>query len=528
MGADRDDPVLFPVRGISQRLDNDDPNYQAGVPDIYIALALAYDSLAAPAMSIDASGIASPDYTAMQPRLALSWNEQENGDWIVRLRPGVRSQAGNELTAEDIAWVFRKAYAHETLSSWRWRQVVGVEKVEALDRYTVRYRLRSPYPTFPNWLLPVTPNIVDSTEIRAHATPEDPWGIQWLNSNVAGFGPYALAQMDADHLLFQARDDYWAGRSETARVEVGTAPDRASAIRLLDEKRPVVIVGLDPDEIAHLSKRDDLTLHRVWAGHVSIEVNFTRPPFDNPAVRHALAFATPYDRIIRDGLLGLARPWHSPAKGTSQWGSCGHRHYEENPAKARELLARAGFAQGLKADLHIDRRPDCQRMGEIIADAWRRVGVELTLKDAAGLPAGELPELLLRTDCAHNLSEPIYDIAHDYAAMSQILPAPGGPRGVGTWNPRWEKNDEAIGRFADLLLEPDAGRKRQRFDELQSYLVDFSSSIFLAEVQYATAQNSQVPRSFLTANTRPFHAFQYQNCISDFYLPLRHPTGSNG
>src|SRR5690349_698934 len=123
------EPVLVPLRAVGQKLDNDDPAYVFS-PDLYLALALCYDPLAAPAAARDADGVWEPDFTRMQPRLALAWEEQDNGDWLVRLRPGVRSNHGNELTAADLAWVFDKSYAHSTLGSWRWRDVVGVEKVE--------------------------------------------------------------------------------------------------------------------------------------------------------------------------------------------------------------------------------------------------------------------------------------------------------------------------------------------------------------------------------------------------------------
>jgi ABC-type transport system substrate-binding protein len=511
-------PVIVPVGTIRQRLDNDDPNY-IFAPDLYMNLALAYDSLAAPGVSTGRDGVMEPRYDMMHPRLATAWEEQPNGDWIVRLRPGVRSHAGNELTADDIAWVFDKITAQGVMACWRWREVVGVTQVEVLDRHSLRFHLRSPYPSFPNWLISVSPNMVDAKAIRSHITPDDPWGIEWLNTHTAGFGAYDLTAMGPEQLRFTGRRDYWMGEPEVAAIEVHKVASRAEAIRMLDENRPVILAGLTPDEAVALMKRDDLTVLRTWAGHNSVEIDFTTAPFDDARVRHALAFATPTDRLIAEGLLGQGRPWRSPVKGFSQWYSGASWHYDFDIARARRLLAEAGFASGLKSEFYVDpTRPFNVRMAEIIAATWQEAGIELVLRDLNDAPVGWLPPLHLRTECAHNLSEPIYDLAHDYVAMNPVLPLPGGATNVGNWRPRWKKNPAAIQQFAALLCECDAGRKRQQFDGLQSWLVEFGSSVFIAEGHQVTVANRQVPGSLIAPNSRFFQALNHQNCTTN-YLP---------
>jgi ABC-type transport system substrate-binding protein len=512
------DAVLVPVGTIGGKLDNDDPNY-VFAPDLYMTLGLAYDSLAAPRVTRGADGVLNPSYETMQPRLALSWEEQANGDWIVRLRPGVRSHAGHELAAEDIAWVYEKIGAQGVMASWRWREVIGVTKVEALDVHTLRYHLRAPYPTFPNWLISVSPNMVDSRAIRAAATPDDPWGINWLNAHVAGFGAYDLAGMDAEHLSFTPRKGHWSAPPD-ADVEIRRVGTREDALALLDEPRPVVLAGLSPDEAVPLLARDDVTVLRTWAGHSSVEIDFTQAPFDDARVRHALAFATPTERIIADGMLGQGRPWRSPVKGISQWYSGRAWKYETDIAKARALLKEAGYGDGLRSELYLPQRPDCLRIAAIIAQSWREAGIELVMRDIAGKPAGWLPPLFLRTECAHNLSEPVYDIAHDYAAMNPIFPLPGGPEHVGNWRPRWKKNPAAIERFGALLCECDRHAKRQRFDDLQDWLTEFGSSVFIAEGHQVMAANRHVPPALLATDRRFYQALNHQNCTTN-YLPGR-------
>ena len=519
MARTSSDSVLVPVGRIGGKLDNDDPDY-VFAPDIYLTLALAYDSLASPTVHLDAEGIFQPGYEEMQPRLAVGWSEQPNGDWIVRLRPNVFSHAGNELTAADIAWTLDRVTAQGAMGCWRWREVVGVERIEIIDRHTLRYCLRAPYPTFPNWLLSVSPNIIDATAVKAGATPQDPWGIGWLNAHVAGFGGFDLREMGAGHLVYGSRDRHWEGEAEAQCVEVRQFASRGETIKLLGESRPVVLVGLDPDETVGLLGREDLTVLRTWAGHLSVEIDFTQPPFDDIRVRQALACATPSGRIIRDGLLGQGRRWRSPVKSISQGYSEAGWDFDFDLMRARELLSEAGYAGGFTSDFYVAQRADSLRIAEIIGEAWAKVGVELVTCDLQEAPRGWLPPLFLRTECAHNLSEPVYDIIHDYAAMNPILPAPGGAPHVGNWAPRWQKNDEAISRIGKLLCERDRQSRREQFDELQLWLTRFCSSIFIAEGQQVMASNRHVSASLASPNARFYQALNHQNCTTN-YLPER-------
>lgn len=522
--ARESDTVIVPIKPTpyddnKPHLDTDDPDYLFGDAALYLTLALAYDSLGAPEQVRDAVGVASPDYTRMRPRLATSWREESDLSWTVTLRDAV-SHAGNTLSPEDIVWRFEKSFADKTLGSWRWRQSVGVERVVAVGRNEVRFEMRAGFEHFPNWLLSNTPNVVDAQEIRRHCTAGDPWGFDWLNANVAGFGAYDLADNDPDHMRFVPRSDYWMGAPGPAAVELRRVATRRDALSLLDGGAPVMLIGPDPDELAGLLRRSDLVVEQVYGGHASVEIDFTIEPFSDVRVRHALSLAVPYAEVISSGLLGLARPWHSPVKGNSQWYEPGYWHYDTNVDQARELLREAGYGSGITSEMYIPSRPDCERVAAILQAAWREIGVTVEIRPIESAEPEWMPPLHLRTECAHNLSEPIYDIAHDYAVIDPMLPAPGGPKGAGRWHPLWERNESVLERYRDMLLENDRAKKKSLFMDMQRYIVDFASSIFLAENVHAMVCTEAVPREFYAPDQRVYHALQYQNPTSN-YLPAK-------
>jgi ABC-type transport system substrate-binding protein len=517
-----DNTVLIPVFGIGGRLDNDIPDrLYALAGDIHIALALGYDSMAGPDAGRDSSGTWQADFSRMQPRLATTWTEESNGDWVVNLRRNVYSSYGNEWNADDLVWAFERVLPHGTMASWRWEEIVGLVGIEPVDRYSVRFRLRAPYPTFPNWLISVTPNMVDASAVRSQANVDDPDGTLWLDRNVAGYGAYALEEMTDEHMAFVARENYWQGAPDAAGIDVRVWGDRQDAIDQLFSSRPVLIAGTDPDETSRLLANDDIAVARAWNGHISIEIDFTELPFQDERVRHALAFSVPYTEIRDLGLLNLGREWRSPVKGTSQWHAAGHLPFDYDLREARKLLAAGGYGNGFTSDLYISYDfPYEVRIAEIVAKSWHEIGVDVTLKDIRTAPPTWMPPLHLRTNCTHNLSEPIYDIAHDYAAMNPIFPLPGGAPNVGTWSPRWKKNPAALELLESVLFEKDRQLKRQKFDDLEAMLVNFSSSLFLAEMQHVLVANKGVPSSMLSPDSRFFQALQYQN-NSMYCMPSR-------
>jgi ABC-type transport system substrate-binding protein len=517
-------PAEIPVASLSRALDNDDPAYLIGQPGVYLTLALCYDSLAAPAAVTGPDGVISPDFGHMVPRLATGWTRSGAGDWAVDLRPGVLSQAGHELEAGSIAWAFRKAFANPAMAAWRWRDTVGLEdasSVRVLGRYRVGYTLRGGNPHFPAYLQFVTPNVVDHQEVLKHADAADPWGIGWLNRNVAGYGAYDLAAFSQAEAIFTARSSYWAGPGEVVEVRLSPVATRTEALKMLDGARPVILLGLDSDETLAVLSRGDVDVRRTWAGHARVQLDVGSAPFDDLRVRQALALAVPYDEIIEVGFRGLARPWRSPVKRISPWYTDRHWRYATDSSRARELLAAAGLRDGFETQLYVPCRPDCDRVSAILRRAWAAFGIEVDLvPEPAGLAAsGQRVPMLLSVDCGHNLSEPLYDLVHDFAPFMPLFPDKNpGSGGVGNWHLYFVRQEEIVDELRAALEERDEAQLHARVDALQRSILDTAATIHLAEVQQTLAAKN-VPGSFYAPDTRFFHALQYQNARSDCYLP---------
>lgn len=513
-------PLRVPIATVEPQFDSDAPGYRGLNPATYLLLALCHDSLAAPSGRPDKNEllgkVIAPAYDAMVPRLAEAFTEEGDGSWSLRLRRGVRSQHGNELTTDDVKWAFEKVFALNTHGAYRWGQMGGLDgpdDLDVVDKYTLRFKLRAPNPHLPAFLFCAAPLIVDSAEVRRNSTQSDPWGVGWLSTRqVAGFGPYTLEQFERDRMTFKGRDDYWAGPPPVTSVIVERVKSRAEALAALDQSEPAYVVGLRCDEAIALRGREDVFMSASWGSHAYLGMNYNRAPFNDVRVRQALSYATPYGDVIKDGFLGLARPWRGPIPTYDSWFATSYWQYETNKKRAKELLAAAGYGTGFETALYVPMRPDILRVAEILKAAYMDVGIDVELRDVSKIPGGRYPTFYLRAECGHNINEPVYDIAHDYALIDPILPSAHARGGIDTWVGSYPGSPALEDMLRDVLLAPTSQERLERCVRIQHAIVDFAPVVFLAENLQINAASRAAGEWMVNNQNRVVQALQFQNC----------------
>ena len=312
-----------------------------------------YEGLTAYARSVDADGVGRLDFTRVVPHLAESWTVTPDGRvYQFRLRPGVRSFFGNEMTAADVVWGWEKSIAQKRTGLFI-ASVTGVEKIEALDRYDVRFTLRAPSQVFLHLLTNYVPAIYDSTEVRRHATADDPWALKWIDANTAGFGAYHMESVrQGEQAVFVANPNYFGGVPHYKRVIYREIPSGAARYQLLLAGQAQWIEELTHKQVAEMRRDRRVKVVGVeGTAMASVRMNTRFKPFDDVRVRRAFALATDYDGINTAVFEGLAtRP-----RGIVPPIIPGHLAalplVEPDVARARALLAEAGFANGLDVTL---------------------------------------------------------------------------------------------------------------------------------------------------------------------------------
>lgn len=332
-----------------------------------------------------------PGGVNMVGKLAESWELDPSGRRVVfKLREGVMSNWGNELTAEDVRWTWNRAFELGALGAF-YTAVSGLkrpEDVQVEDKYVVSFNTDEPNPL----LLKIQTNlytpVYDSTKCKEEGGSDDPWARRFIENNSAGFGPYRLQQLTrGQQAVFQARDDYWGGKPAIDTVVFREVPTSASRVQLLRGGAVDIAQYLQPLEVISLRDVPNVAVETVAASFmIWIQLNAKQAPFDNVDVRRAMNYAFPQQEVIHAVFQNLASPLNGCMPNIYP-GFVGDAFpYDYNLDKARELLEQAGYGDGFRTSLSYNAGDPVQGPIAIIyQSALRNIGVELELRQ---VPAG--------------------------------------------------------------------------------------------------------------------------------------------
>jgi ABC-type transport system substrate-binding protein len=326
-------------------------------PDIWVpgqieSAVNVYEGLTRFATRPGPNGRPEVDPARVEPHLAESWTVSEDGkEYLFRIRPGMLSPFGNELTSADVVWTFEKS-ASQRRTGLFMRNVARIEGVEAVSRYEVRFRLRDANRIFLSSMTLHIPTLFDSTEAKKHATPEDPFATRWLGSNTAGFGPYHVQSVQAgQQAVFVFNPGYQFGRPYYTRIVWREVPSPATRVALVRTGQVQYAEQVPLQQIADLRRDRNVRVESVAApGSATVRMNPRIAPFDDVRVRQAVAYATDYNAIGEAVFLGLGTRSHSMLNPPIP-GAIDAYEYETDYDRARALLTEAGHPAGIDITL---------------------------------------------------------------------------------------------------------------------------------------------------------------------------------
>lgn len=280
----------------------------------------------------------------VQPDLAESWAPSEAGQvWTFKLVQGVKFHSGKEMTADDVVYSINRVLDPATKS--RGRSGVGpITKIEAVDKYTVRFTLSKPIAEFPaNLTLPYARIVSKDTKVN-------------LNTETDGTGPFILKEfVVGEKVIVERNPNYFRkGQPYVDRVQVTVYPDPTSEINALKEGRTDIMWQVRPEQVKLLTNAPGIKVEEIPSGSfVPIVMRSDQPPFDNPLVRKALKLTLDRKAIVDSALNGhgvigndQSLPPNSPIFNAAV------KPPARNIAEAKKLLAQAGHPNGLKLTLY--------------------------------------------------------------------------------------------------------------------------------------------------------------------------------
>ena len=363
-----------------------------------------YDRLIGFGVKKDANGNDYYDFDNLQPELAEEWDLRDT-HVILKLRKDATFLDGTPVTAKDVKWAYDRTFAvgGYPKSALAAASLVKAEQFVVVDDHTFRVDfVRHDKLTMPYLGVPLV-NIYNSDLVKEHATAADPWGLEWTKFNHAGGGAFRVEKWTPGQEIIYVRNDNWKSGPlpKLKRVICRVVPSGGTRHALLTRGDVDLSFDITPKDASDLAADKNLkVVSSLMENTVQfLGMNVKMKPFDDLKVRQGIAYAIPYQKIIDVAVSGRARPlFGGPPQVTKpEWPQ--PSPYVTDLAKAKQLLAEAGYPDGFETTLSFDlgaaavNEPLCVLVAETLAavgvkaqdrqDRRRELAYRLQQEDAA-------------------------------------------------------------------------------------------------------------------------------------------------
>jgi peptide/nickel transport system substrate-binding protein len=307
--------------------------------------------------------------------LATSWDVSPDGlTYTFKLRQDVDWQKGyGHFTAADVKASFDRLKDPATKSPFA--NVMSVLKeTDVVDDYTVKMVLAQPYAPFLQLLVNYrTGGIVNVKAVQKFGAD--------FNYNPIGTGPYQLdsAVPRQSATLVVSPDYKWGPPPPIKKIVTQTVPDlQAEVIGLQNGTYDILdgVPGIDQTTIDMLKSKGfaDHLVNRVTPEVMLWNINVK--PFDNLQFRQAVAYSVDRQQLIDLAYNGVGHPWYSPVpEGFLYATEDGIPHYDKDLNKAKQLLAQAGYPNGLDVTMQVY---DTQKTAtDVISEQLKQAGIRV-------------------------------------------------------------------------------------------------------------------------------------------------------
>ncbi len=367
-----------------------DPHQTTAFPTM-VALSYCMSRL----VKVKAGSAVAPGTQPVEGDLAESWTQPNETTYIFKLRKGVRWHPkppvnGRELTADDVKYTYERFLT--TKSNGNRGLLEAIDRIDATDTHTVKFTLKEPFAWFIDALASMSTWIVAKEAVEKFGDLKKP-------ESVVGTGPWMLERYEPAVRLTYARNPHYfvPGLPHADGVEVTIDADPASGFASFitgkydfGPEYGMVVRRIDLDlakqKIPNLQTRDYIV---VFGGITWMKLE--QEPFKDLRVRRALSMARNWQEILDTNAWSQGHGVPNPAipAAFKDWSipiaelpPDGREGYEQNLAKARKLLADAGYPNGFTTPLDTTGGygPDYMDAVQIDLKNLKAAGVDVDLK----------------------------------------------------------------------------------------------------------------------------------------------------
>jgi peptide/nickel transport system substrate-binding protein len=309
----------------------------------------------------------------LTPSLAESWTvSPDQRVYEFKLRQGVKFHNGDPFTAEDVKFSFHRAKGAKVLQD-------KVREVVVVDPHRVRFQLAEPWPDFMTFY----GTLATSAGWIAPKKYMEQVGPDGFKKAPVGLGPYRfVSHTPGVDLVLEAHEGYWRKTPSVKRLVYKSVPEATTRLAML-KRGEVDLAYLLDAPMAEEIKRDP-TLKLVFSGAIGtfyldfLEQWDPKSPWHDRRVRLAASLAMDRKSLNEADTLGASRLNGNLIPRTFDFAIPIEPH-PYDPAKAKQLLAEAGYPNGFDAgDLH--PWPPYSPLGEAVTNYLSAVGIKTRVR----------------------------------------------------------------------------------------------------------------------------------------------------
>jgi peptide/nickel transport system substrate-binding protein len=306
-----------------------------------------------------------PETKAVQPLLALSWQQQDPKTWIFKLRPNVKFQDGTAFDASAAAFGITRT-ADAKLACLNAEEFSGTFTATAVDPLTLKIVTEKPDP-----ILPLRLSFVD---LPSPKTPAN------AKAEAVGTGPFKIVSWNrGQDITVQRFSGYWGAKPQTSGAKyIFRTEDSVRAATAKTGEASIAIPVSVQD-----STNNDRTESYTTSAVFFLRTQTSKAPFNDVRVRQAVAYAIDKQTIVSKLMAGFAKPTDQIVVSSSNGYVPGYQGPTFDQAKAKSLIADAKAA-GVAVDTQIEfvtraLFPGSDEVIQAIASNLQQVGLNVKI-----------------------------------------------------------------------------------------------------------------------------------------------------
>ena len=437
-----------------------------GQLNAYIVDMLIYDTLL----------LKAPDGSFL-PNIATEWKEIDDTHIQFKLRDDVSFSNGKKMTAEDVLFTIKCLTESATTKSTY--QYFDAANSKAVDEYTIELALKQPFAAVYNFLTHPYSSIVCKSHYEEVGSDE--YGI-----NPVGTGAYTLEKWTSgSSILLKRKDNYWGEKGASPYVNVKFIAEAANRTIELETGGTDIALDISTTDAPRVESSDKMNLVTIPSYRASfIAMNQSKPEFADKRIGQALSLATDTKTLAEVAYA----PYGTVADSVVSAAIAEHRstgEHEYNPEKAKQLLAEAGYPNGITLSGRCQTIADFKVIAEIAQNMWKQAGINLEVQVLDKASYSELG----KTNGGTHIT-----ITSQTATTGDVYQALGSMYSTTSTTGIFNSSDTHL----ESLIQEAAGtyddaKRAERYGEIQEYIVGnyFAIPVGYNQILYGVSNQVQ-------------------------------------